>query len=104
MVFFAHRCANSDGPLHDVPDWSFADGTPAPEEANTKRASDARKSQKLFKKIVGIAHHANKAAEAGVMPAVPSVKRHRKRDAQFYWDHGEEDAIAKLEKEGKIPL
>lgn len=109
------QCANADGPLHDLPDWSFADGTPAPE--NPKLQKKLQRRKRFLKKILKTALHADKAAEATmeqkeqgvpaqhrVLPEKPSIKKHRKRDPSFYFNFGEEDALQKLEKEGKIPL
>jgi len=44
------RSGNEDGPLHDLPDWHYADGTPAPETVSQRRWKHKRLSeqQRIF--------------------------------------------------------
>jgi len=36
------RCGNEDGPLHDLPDWYFADGTAAPSTPKQRKWAKKR--------------------------------------------------------------
>jgi len=40
------RCGNEDGPIHDLPDWHFKDGTPAPESEKRLKWQYKRKKEK----------------------------------------------------------
>jgi len=51
------RSGNEDGPLHDLPDWEFADGTPAPTTRKQRtwqiqRQKTAARINRLRKEVI----------------------------------------------------
>eukprot|EP01118_Nematostelium_gracile_P010161 TRINITY_DN3479_c0_g1_i1.p1 TRINITY_DN3479_c0_g1~~TRINITY_DN3479_c0_g1_i1.p1 ORF type:complete len:106 (-),score=30.06 TRINITY_DN3479_c0_g1_i1:70-387(-) len=50
------RCGNEDGPVHDLPDWYFADGSPAPEtprqgQWKRKRSEIVARKERLIREM-----------------------------------------------------
>jgi large subunit ribosomal protein L52 len=104
------RCGNNLGPLHDLPDWEYADGTPAPLTRKEQQWKDDRR--RFEEKVTRLAVAADQDALKYV-DAEPSVRRHRVKDVWFYYDRvekgrtakkGEEDRYTRFKQEGKVPL
>eukprot|EP01080_Neovahlkampfia_damariscottae_P010292 gene10292-2709_t len=96
------RCGNDSGPLYELPDWSFADGTPAPESKSM--AKKILKKQKIFKKIKLIASQQQQAVEKKILPTTPGVKRHQRRDINFHLNKEKDENLEKLKEKRKIVL
>jgi hypothetical protein len=89
--------------LRDAPDWTFSDGSPAPECKAVVRAIGKR--EKFFKRVQRLAALADLAAKSNAMPKLPGIKRHRKRDVAYYFDNligKEENILDQMEKKHKI--
>eukprot|EP01027_Heterolobosea_sp_BB2_P008572 GEZU01012715.1.p1 GENE.GEZU01012715.1~~GEZU01012715.1.p1 ORF type:complete len:244 (-),score=48.82 GEZU01012715.1:607-1338(-) len=84
------RSGNEKGPIREMPDWSFADGTPAP-LTKRQRLYKLREQRKLVT-MARLARSVDEMARRRVLPSIPSIKRMRKQDVSFYWD-----TVAKLE-------
>lgn len=76
---------------------------------------EENKQKRFFERVVQLAANADKAAQLTVqskrtgegkqlLPDKPSIKKHRRRDVDFYFNHGEEGRLEKLRKEGKVAL
>lgn len=66
-----------------------------------------RRKQQFVERVVRLAAEADAAAEAGILPTVPSVKKHRRRDVSFYHDNNQnvgKDLLTTMKESKKIPL
>jgi hypothetical protein len=104
------RCGNEIGALHDLPDWTYEDGTAAPLTRKQMRWMQYRKN--FEERVTRLAVQADQDATK-YLDAEPSVKRHRVKDVWFYYDRvekgrshkkGEEDRYERYKKEGRVPL
>ena len=103
------RSGNEAGALHDLPDWSYTDGTPGP---ISKGAEDKLVLRKYFaQRVIRLAVEADQDA-AKLLNLEPSVRAHRQRDVSFYFDllekgytlKGVKDQVKVLKETGKIPM
>ncbi|KAF0975913.1 hypothetical protein FDP41_005240 [Naegleria fowleri] len=103
------RSGNESGALHDLPDWSYTDGTPGPVSNGSLNKEEKRK--KFVGRVIRLAIEADQDA-AKHLNLEPSVRAHRQRDVSFYFDllekgytiKGVKDRLKVLRESGKIPM
>lgn len=97
------RCGNEFGAIRELPDWTFADGSPAPPCKQVLKAQRLREA--FFARVKRLAALADLAARSQVLPKTPGIKKHRKQDVAFYFDNlisQQENVLHKLQKTKKI--
>ncbi|EFC37814.1 predicted protein [Naegleria gruberi] len=103
------RCGNEGGALHDLPDWSYTNGTPGPISHGAEHKQLTRKY--FVERVVRLAVEADQDASK-LVNFEPSVRAHRQRDVSFYFDllekgytlKGVKDQVKVLKESGKIPM
>eukprot|EP00996_Jenningsia_fusiforme_P006332 NODE_7638_length_457_cov_24.147059_g7187_i0.p1 GENE.NODE_7638_length_457_cov_24.147059_g7187_i0~~NODE_7638_length_457_cov_24.147059_g7187_i0.p1 ORF type:complete len:117 (+),score=20.46 NODE_7638_length_457_cov_24.147059_g7187_i0:77-427(+) len=88
------KWGNNSGPLRDLPDWEYADGTPAPTHP---RFQAKRWRQSQFKaKVLIAAARAQAMAESGMLPSSPGIRRQSQEDVLLDSTTSEERARVNL--------
>lgn len=97
------RCGNESGPLREMPDYSYIDGSPGPLSEGAIR--QIRKREKIYERIKMLAAAADSAARAAKLPEKPGIRKHRKKDVNFFYEGVvKEDKIDEMIKFKKIPM
>lgn len=79
------------------------DGTPGPLPKNQMKREIAER--KFLEQVQYLAQYADDAAAKNILPTIPSIKKHHKKDVDFHFKHGAgKDRSKELQNRKKLPL